>query len=89
VDARRAAREQLGALERRVGDAEVDDRLGIVLARVERVEQGRGYRRAAHRREALYLLRVRDRHDARHDRDVYPGGARVLDEAEVRLVVEE
>ena len=47
VDAGGAAREQVGALQGRVGDAELEDRVGLVGVPVERLVQVRGDRRAA------------------------------------------
>ena len=41
MDAGRAGGEQLRALQRRVGDAEVEHRLGVVLARVQLAPQRR------------------------------------------------
>ena len=70
VDPGRAAGQQLGALQRRVGDAEVVDRLGLVAAVCERSRSAGGIDRAAQRGDPLELRDVRDRHDPRDDRHV-------------------
>jgi len=89
VDPGRASRQEIGALERRVCDAELCNRFRIVGAPIQLALELCGDRGAAHFREALDLAVVRDRHDARHDRHGDAGGARRLDELEVELVVEE
>ena len=89
MDAGGAAREQVGALERRVRDAELDHRVGVLAPQLELLEQRAGDRGAAHLREALDLLDVRDRDDPGDDRDLDPDGARLLDPVEVEPVVEE
>ena len=89
VDPRSAPREQLRALERRVGDAEFEHRLGVVGPEFERFQQRRRDRRAAHRGHRLDLRDVRDRHDPRDDRDFDSGETGRVDEPHVVLVVEE
>ena len=89
VDARRAVGEQVGALERRVGDAEVGHGARLVAAQLELAQQPVGDVRAAHLRDPLDLAGVRDRHDARDDRDLDPDLPRAGDEVVVALVVEE
>ena len=89
VDAGRAVGQQVGALHRRVGDAEVRDRVRLLGAQLELAQQAGRDRRAAHLREAPDLVDVRDRHDARDDRDVDPGVPRAGHEVVVELVVEE
>src|SRR5947209_5193854 len=65
--------------------------LGVraVGARFELFEQRLRDARAAHVGEALDLTHVGDRHDPRDDRDIDPDRPRLVDEPEVRLVVEE
>src|ERR1044071_601214 len=89
VDSRRALGQQIGALERRVGDAEVGDRVRLIGAQAELGHQPVGDRGADRAREALDLLEVGDRHDPRDDRDVDPDVARPGDEVPVQRVVEE
>src|SRR5215216_2593243 len=88
VNPGRALGEQVGALERRVGDPEVGDRVRLVGAQAEFAQQAIRDRGPAHAREALDLLEVGDRHDPRDDRDVDAGVARAGDEIPVDRVVE-
>src|SRR5262245_52523453 len=69
MDARRAALEQRGALSGRVVDADVHHDLRVVAHAGEPLAQVLRDARAAHRREALELVDVRDRHDPRDDGD--------------------
>ena len=85
----RALGEQVGALERGVGDAEVGHRSGWSARRPSSRTQVARDRGAAHAREALDLLVVGDRHDPRDDRDVDADVARAGDELPVDRVVEE
>src|SRR5829696_3195517 len=80
VDPGRTAGEQVGALERGERDAEVLDRLRVVLARGELALEVLGDRCAAHARYALELLVVGDGDDAGDDRHVDAPVARRLDE---------
>ena len=89
VDSGRAARQEIGALEGRVGDPELCNRFRVVGAPVELPLEVLRDRGAAHLGEALDLAVVRDRHDPRDDRHVDAGRARLLDVVEVELVVEE
>src|SRR5947207_1247899 len=59
------------------------------VSSVELVEQRLGDGRAAHPRDRLDLADVGDRHDAGQDRHLDPDRARLLDEPEIQLVVEE
>ena len=69
--------EQVGALQRGVGDAELGHGLGILRAHVELGHQSRRQRRAAQLGDALDLAGVGYRHDAGDDRgvDSNPGSA--------------
>ena len=83
-------REQLGALQRRVGDPEVEHRLGVVLAYAQLATQAVGDRGAAD----IALMRSTwptwvIGMIAGDDRDFDPRGARAGDEVEVEGVVEE
>src|ERR671915_786271 len=89
VDPGRAPRQEIGALEGRIGDPELGNRFRVVGAPVQLALELARDRRAAHLGEALDLAVVRDRHDPRHDRHAYAGSAGVLDEVEVEIVVEE
>src|SRR5262249_26960136 len=84
-----AGAQELGALPRPVLDAERESSLGIVAGALERLGERRRHRVARQLRDALDLARVRDRHDARHERDADACPARALDEAEVAGVVVE
>ena len=89
VDAGRAVGQQVGALHRRVGDAELGHRLVARPALMQVGEHVVGDRRAAHARDARELVVGRDRHDAGDDRDLDADRAGALDEVEVERVVEE
>src|SRR4051794_6208466 len=89
VDAGRAVGQQVGALHRRVGDAELGDGLLVFLARVELAEHVFGHRRAAQPGDRLDLAVVGDGHDPRDDRDLDPDRPRPVDEVVEQLVVEE
>src|SRR3954471_12941222 len=67
MDAGRAVAQQIRALQRGPGDAELERGLGIVAPGAERRGEARRELRAAERGEALDLIDVRDRHDARED----------------------
>src|SRR5262245_33724987 len=81
--------QELGALPRPVLDAEREPGLRIVAGALERLGELRGHGVARQLRDALDLARVRDRHDARHERNADARPARALDEAEVVGVVVE
>ena len=85
----RAVGQQVGALHRRVGDAELGHRLVARAALVQVGEHVVGDRRPAHARHALELLVGRDRQDAGHDRHLDADRAGARDEVEVQRVVEE
>ena len=89
VDARRAAEQQLGALLRGVGDAELE--LGPLVARggAERLLQQRRDRGVAELADPLRLGEAGDRDDPGEDRHLDPLRARRRDEVEVDPVVEE
>src|SRR5436190_1761927 len=89
LGARGVGREQLGALQGGVGDAEVEHRLGVVAAGVKLAAQRIGNRRAAHRRHPLDLADPCDWHDAGDDRDRDARVARAVREVEVESIVEE
>src|SRR6266850_2952836 len=89
MDPRRAPAEQVGALQRRVRDAELERSLRVVLADLHGGGELGWNVRSAHRREALHLLDVGDGHDARDDGDLDPRGARPAYEVEVPAVLEE
>src|SRR5215469_13081991 len=89
MDAGSTAREEIDALQRRVSDAEVDDRFRLLASCLHLRHEARRDRRAALAREALDLLAVRDRHDAGDDRHVDARSPRAADESEVRFGVEE
>ena len=66
VDARAPRPQQLGALQRRVGDAELGDRLVVAAACLELPREAvRQMRRAAHLGDPLDLVDVDDRHRCR------------------------
>src|SRR5262245_3357602 len=81
--------QELGTLPRPVLDAEREPGLRIVAGPLERLGERGGHRVARQLRDALDLARVRDRHDARHERHADARSARALDEAEVVGVVVE
>ena len=89
MDPGRALGQQVGALQRRVGDAEVGHRARVVDAHVELGDQVGRDHRAAHLRDAPDLAVVGDRHDPRHDRHVDADLARPRHEVVVEGVVEE
>src|SRR4051812_33893087 len=61
MDSRRATSQQIGALQRRVSDAELKGRVGIVAPRAQRRGQSGRDLCAAEGGEALDLVDVRDR----------------------------
>src|SRR5215469_1966756 len=89
MDAGSTAREEIDALQRRVSDAEVDDRFRLLASSLHLRHETRRDRRAALAREALDLFAVRDRHDAGDDRHVDARSPRAADESEVRFGIEE
>src|SRR5438445_776612 len=89
VDGRRAALDRLAA---QLGDdigAEFADRIDIVAERFQTLGDPARDLRAAHVGEAAQLRILRDRHDPRRDRHADAELARVVDEAEIRIGVEE
>jgi uroporphyrinogen decarboxylase len=88
MNPRNAARQKLLALQRRVRDPQLLDRLAVIPAFLQRQGQAHGQGRPAQSGEAIDLLEVGDRHDPRHDRDPDPRLARPPDEIEVEGVVE-
>jgi len=89
VDAGRAVGQQVGALHRRVGHAELGHRLVARPALVQVGEDVVGDRRAADARHARELVVGRDGQDAGHDRDLDADRAGAGDEVVVERVVEE
>ena len=85
----RAVGEQVGALQGRVGDAEVGRGGRVVGAQLELGLQLGGDVGAAHRGDPADLAGVGDRHDPRDDRHVDADLAGALDELVVAAVVEE
>jgi hypothetical protein len=63
--------------------------LGILVQAVEQVGQPAGNRSLAGGRHLLQAVEVGHRHDARHDRNGDPRGARLVDEAQEGVDVEE
>src|SRR5438445_11524313 len=89
VDGRRAALDRLAA---QLGDdigAEFADRIDIVAERFQTLGDPARNLGAAHVGETAQLRILRDRHDARRDRHADAELARVVDEAEIRIGVEE
>src|SRR5262245_54083697 len=84
-----ASPQQLGALARAILDAEREAGVRVVSRPFEGVGERWRHGVAGELRDALDLPRVGDRHDAGHDRDADPGGARPLDEPEEEVVVVE
>ena len=88
MNSRCAAREQLRALQRRVRHPEIGNRRRILRVALELIAQRLRNRRTATRRESSDLLIIRDRHDARNDRNGNPRIARAAHEIEIRVVIE-
>jgi hypothetical protein len=76
-------------LEGRIGDPELGNRFRVVGALTQCTLEVSGDGRPAHAGDRLDLLEVGDRHDARDDRHGDAGGAGLVHELEVELVVEE
>ncbi len=88
MNARSAALQQIRALQRRIGDAEFFDGLGLVASDLQFREQFRRDGGTAHCGKTLNLFEVRDRHDPGQNGDVDAGGAGAIDELEVAIIFE-
>src|SRR5262249_43834138 len=88
VDARSAAPQKLYALHRRVCHPELRHGSRVILDFFQVHRKAIGTRRAKQSDEAVDLLDIGDRHDARHDGNVDSDPPGPLDKVEIEGVVE-
>src|ERR1700677_4377785 len=89
MDARGTASEQLGRLQRGIGDAKVFDGLRIFASQFELTQELGRNRCTDARGEARNLRSVRDWHQSRNDRHVDTVRARLRAELDEAIVIEE